>query len=131
MLSKFGTRIFHANSSRQTNQFAAELIGKVEKFHIGRSQSRGSGSGGGGNRHDAGGTYQGHDSANVTRSTSSSGYLDWELPPDYFSKELRIGTSGHRFKVDGIVVRTGRSWRKTKKHWIKAEFDQRCRAPGI
>lgn len=131
ILSKFGTRIFHANGSIETNRAAADAIGRVEKFHIGRSISRGRSAGGGGSRHDAGGNFHGNDSASIGSADSATGYLDYELPPDYFATGLRTGAKLHRYKVDGIVVRNGRIWDKTKRHWIKAEFDQRCRAPAI
>lgn len=126
MLSKFGTRIFHANSSRETNMAAAELVGKIEKFHIGRNVTRSTNAGGGTNRHDQGGNYSGQDGFSISSGRSSSGYLDYEIPPDYFAKDLRTGSKGNGFKVDGIVVRTGKNWRTTGKHWVKGEFDQRC-----
>jgi type IV secretory pathway TraG/TraD family ATPase VirD4 len=125
ILSKFGTRIFHANSSRETNQAAAELIGKVEKFHLTRTRSRGRSSGAGGNRHDEGGGFHGQDGSAVHQGESTSGYLDYELPPDYFATRLRTGSREHGRKVDGIVIRNGRLWRRTGRHWVQAEFRQR------
>lgn len=124
MLSKFGTRIFHANTSRETNQAAAEIIGKVRKYHVTRSISRGSSTGGGGNLHDGGGGFhaQGGDSTNRTESTSVT--MEYELAPDFFATKLRAGGSRNDFKVDGVVVRNARTWKATKRHWLKAEFNQ-------
>jgi type IV secretory pathway TraG/TraD family ATPase VirD4 len=124
ILSKFGTRIFHANSSRETNQAAAELIGKVEKFHLSETRSKGRTSGGGGNRHDEGGGFHGQDGAAINRGESTSGYLDYEIPPDHFATKLRTGSKAHKLKVDGIVIRTARTWKGTGRHWTQAEFSQ-------
>jgi hypothetical protein len=123
ILSKFGTRIFHANTSRETNQAASELIGKVEKFHVTETRSRGSTTGAGGNRHDQSGGFHGNHGANTGTSQSTSGFMDFALPPDYFATSLRTG--GKAKKVDAIVVRNGRNWKSTGRHWVKAEFRQR------
>lgn len=124
ILSKFGTRIFHANTSRETNQAAAELIGKVEKFHLTQTRSKGRTSGGGGNRHDQGGGFHGQDGAATTVGESTAGYLDYEIPPDHFATKLRTGSQNHAHKVDGIVIRNGRTWKQTRRHWVQAEFQQ-------
>ena len=124
ILSKFGTRIFHANTSRETNQAASELIGKIEKFHLSQTRSKGRTSGGGGNRHDQGGGFHGQDGSATTIGESTSGYLDYEVPPDYFATKLRTGSGNHDHKVDGIVIRNARIWKQTKRHWVQAEFQQ-------
>ena len=125
ILSKFGTRIYHANSSRETNQAAADLIGKVEKFHFTQNISRGRSSGTGGSIHDAGhGGFQAQGGANNSIGEGMTGYLDYEITPDFFATKLRTGSKKHHFKVDGIVVRNARTWSKTKRHWIMAEFSQ-------
>ena len=125
ILSKFGTRIFHANTSRETNSYAAETIGKVQKFHVTRSQSRGMSAGGGGSHHDSGSNYQGSDGANIGMSESTSGFLDYEIPPDYFATKLRNGSPKNSFKVDGILIRNARTWKRTQRHWVQAEFRQK------
>lgn len=125
ILSKFGTRIFHANTSRETNNYASETIGKIQKFHVTKSQSRGVTAGGGGSHHDGGGGYHGNDGANIGSSESTSGFLDHEIPPDYFATKLRNGSQKNSFKVDGILIRNARTWKRTKRHWVQAEFNQR------
>jgi hypothetical protein len=125
ILSKFGTRIFHASTSRETNLYASETIGKVQKFHVTKTHSTGRTAGGGGNHHDAGSGYQAQDGVNIGVSQSTSGYLDYEIPPDYFATELRNGSARNKFKVDGILIRNGRTWKRTKRHWIQAEFSQK------
>jgi hypothetical protein len=125
LLGKFGTRVFHSNASYETNLAAAELIGKVEKFHMGESVSTGQTTGGGGTMNDKSSGYSGQSGESSTRSQSASGYMDFEIPPDHFATKLRTGAQRNGFKVDGIVVRTGRNWKRTGRHWLPAEFDQR------
>jgi len=125
MLGKFGTRVFHANTSHETNLAAAELIGKVQKFHVGESVSTAMNTGTGGQLHDAYSGYQGQAGTSATRGQTASGYLDYEVTPDHFATKLRTGAERNRFKVDGVVVRGGRAWKRTGRHWIQAEFSQR------
>lgn len=125
LLGKFGTRIFHANLSYETNLAASELIGKVQKFHVGETQSTTVNSGGGGNVQDGSGGYSGQKGEASVRGQSSSGYMDYEIPPDYFATQLRTGTKVNNYKADAIVVRGNRNWKRTGRHWIKAEFSQR------
>jgi hypothetical protein len=125
MLAKFGTRIFHANTSRDTNTYASDIIGKIQKFHVTKSQSRGMQTGGGGSHHDAAGNYQASAGANIGISESTSGFLDYEIPPDYFATKLRNGSPKNNFKVDAILIRNARTWKRTKRHWVQAEFSQK------
>ena len=122
--SKFGTRIFHASTSRETNMAASELIGKVEKFHTTDTRGTSTTSGAGGNRHDQSGGFHGNHGASQNSGQSTSGYLDYEIPPDYFATQLRTGGPRNKGKVDAIVIRTGRNWKSTGRHWLKAEFTQ-------
>lgn len=126
LLGKFGTRVFHANSSYETNLAASDLIYKVEFFHVGETQSLSANSGAGGNQGDRESGSQGNIGLSAVRGQSSSGYKDYEIAPDHFVSKLRTGTERNRFKVDGIVIRTGRNWKRTGRHWIQAEFDQRA-----
>ena len=125
LLGKFGTRIFHANTSYETNLAAAELIGKVEKFHVGESVTTGQTTGTGGNMNDKSSGFSGQAGHSATRSQSASGYMDFEISPDHFATKLRTGAARNGYKVDGIVIRTGRNWKRTGRHWLPAEFSQR------
>ncbi len=124
LLGKFGTRIFHANTSHDTNVAAADIIGKVRKFHVGQTQSTSFSTGTGGNQQDEVSGFQGQVGRTANVGQSSSGYLDYEIPPDHFATKLRTGSPRNRFKVDGIVIRNGRNWQRTGRHWIQAEFSQ-------
>jgi hypothetical protein len=125
ILSKFGTRIFHANTSIQTNQAAADLIGKIQHYHLNETRGTGSQSGSGGQRHDQSGGFHRNHGANTNSGQSTSGYMDYEIPPDYFATRLRTGSKANGYKVDAIVIRTARTWKKTGRHWTQAEFSQR------
>lgn len=125
LLGKFGTRVFHANLSHETNVAASDLIGKVQKFHVGQTQSLTVSTGTGGSQHDASSGFQGNVGRTMNTGQSSSGYLDYEIPPDHFATKLRTGTAANRFKVDAIVIRGNRNWKRTGRHWIQAEFSQR------
>lgn len=127
LLGKFGLRVFHASLSYETNLAAAELCGKVEKFHHTRSQSYTTNSQTGGGVQEAHGSSQGGTGASASASEGTTGYMDYEIPPDHFATKLRTGTKANNFKVDAIVVRGNRNWKRTGRHWIQAEFDQRLR----
>lgn len=125
LLGKFGTRIYHANLSYETNLAAAELIGKVQKFHVGQTQGTAMNAGSGGSQQDGSGAFQGQDGKSASWGQSSSGYLDYEIPPDHFATKLRAGSKANGYKADAIVVRGNRNWKRTGRHWIQAEFSQR------
>ena len=125
LLGKFGTRIFHANSSHDTNVAASDLIGKVQKFHVGETVGSALNAGTGGNQHEAHGGHQGNTGRSSNRGQSSSGYMDYDIPPDHFASKLRTGAKRNGYKVDGILTRTGKNWKRTGRHWLQAEFDQR------
>ncbi|QBF30061.1 type IV secretory system conjugative DNA transfer family protein [Thalassococcus sp. S3] len=125
LIGKFQTRIFHSNVDKTTNLAAAEMIGKITKQQASRQQNFTQNRG-------EGGAYQAHDVAQsdnsgLGRSTSEtlSTYQDYAVPPEYFTNQLRNGTKANRFKVDGIVVTGGKTWKHSRANFIKAEFDQR------
>ena len=125
LLGKFGTRIYHANLSHETNVAAAEACGKGQKFYVSENIGQTMGGGGGGNQHDMGGGFQAQSNRARSRGKSLNGYQDYHVPPDYFAGQLRTGGPSNRMKVDGIVVRTGRKFQQTGSHWVQVEFDQR------
>ena len=92
LLAKFGTRIFHANSSHKTNLAASDLIYKVQKFHVGETQGTSDNSGRGGSQQDNSSGFQGNIGKARNTGQSSSGYVDYEIPPDHFATKLRTGT---------------------------------------
>lgn len=125
LIGKFQTRIFHSNVDKTTNHAAAEMIGKITKQQASRQQNFTQNRG-------EGGAYQPHDVAQsdnsgLGRSSSEtlSTYQDYAVPPEYFTDQLRNGTKENRYKVDGIVLTSGKTWKHSRANFIKAEFDQR------
>lgn len=125
LLSKYGTMLFHASGSHPTNLAAAEKIGKVEKFHVTETRSRGATSGAGGNRHDESGGFHGNHGANISVGKSTSGFMDFEVPPEHFATKLRTGAKANDYKADAIVIRTAKKFKSTGRHWCQAEFSQK------
>jgi hypothetical protein len=123
LIAKFGTRIAHANTCPKTNEMFANMIGKSEKFHHTQSRSRGTHSGAGGNRHDEAGGYSAQTGANQNASESTSGYMDWEFPPSDFAL-LKTGGTRNKKLVEAVIIRNGRRWRTSGKHWMLAEMKQ-------
>lgn len=123
LMNKFQTRIFHATTDLVTSQYAADIIGQVmhyqgsESINTGTSTSSGHNLGGEGQHTGGGGRNQG-----VTRSRST--YKDFDIPPDYFGRELRTGGPANKFKVDAIIVRNSK-FRSSRRQRIKVEFSQR------
>jgi len=124
ILSKFGTRIFHANTSRQTNEAAAEIIGREHQEEIVLTTSDGNERRGGGHRHDEAGSYDGSKGQSQSESRARQYRYEYAIPPDAFAWRLRTGGPKNKFKVDAIVIRNGATWKATGKHWIQAEFSQ-------
>jgi hypothetical protein len=123
ILAKFGTRVFHANTCTVTNEAAANMIGKVEKFHRTETRSTGQTTGTGGNRHDASGGYHGNHGANQSRGESTSGYMDFDFAPSAFAT-LRTGGPRNKGLADAVIIRNGRKFKATGKHWMLAELEQ-------
>jgi hypothetical protein len=123
LIAKFGTRIVHANTCPKTNEMFANMIGKVEKFHRTESRSRGSTTGSGDNRHDHSGAFSGHTGANQNTSESTSGYMDWEFPPSDFAT-LKTGGTRNKKLCEAVIIRNGRRWRTSGKHWMLMEMKQ-------
>jgi len=124
ILSKFGTRIFHANTSRETNEAAAEIIGREHQEEIVLTTSDANERRGGGHRHDEAGSYDGGSGRSQSESRARQYRYEYAIPPDAFAWRLRTGGPKNKFKVDAIVIRNGATWKATGKHWIQAEFSQ-------
>jgi hypothetical protein len=116
LLGNMGTKIFHANSDRETNQFAAELVGK----RLQPLRSRGSGS-------SLSLGAQTSVGSSSTRGLSES--MDFEIQPREFST-LRKGGPENANTADALVFQNGRQWAATGRTWQKAAFLQRPRESG-
>jgi hypothetical protein len=111
LLGNMGTKIFHANSDRETNQFAAELVGKrlqsLRSFGLGSSLSLGS-----------------HASVGSSSNRGRSENMDYEIQPMEFSA-LRKGGPENAHSSDALVFQNGRLWAGTGRTWQKVAFRQR------
>lgn len=125
LISKFQTRIFHANSDPVTNEYAADICGKITQYQQSRNQSRGHQSGGSGTVNDEANNTSGQGGRNLQEGQTISTYKDFVFQPDYFADRLRTGAAENSYKVDAILVRNGRNFKATGKHYLKAEFSQR------
>jgi TraM recognition site of TraD and TraG len=113
LIGNMGTKVFHANSDRETNQFAADLVGRRLQFlrSVGSSLSLGCQPGAG---------------SSLSRGRSES--MDYEIQPMEFSS-LRKGGPENAYTSDALVFQNGRLWASTDRAWQKVAFRQR--SPGI
>jgi NAD(P)-dependent dehydrogenase (short-subunit alcohol dehydrogenase family) len=112
LLGNMGTKIFHANSDRETNRLAAELVGKrlqsLRTFGSGASLSMG-----------------GQASIGSSASRGRSEHMDFEIQPMELSS-LRKGGSENGHSADALVFQNGRIWEATGRTWQKVAFRQRA-----
>ena len=122
LLGNMGTKIFHANSDRETNQFAADLCGRrlqcLRNAGTGSSLSLGR-----------------EPSVGSTSSRGRSESMDYEIQPMEFST-LRKGGADSAYATDALVFQNGRLWTGTGRTWQKVAFRQRAReltaaVPGV
>jgi hypothetical protein len=117
LLGNMGTKIFHANSDRETNQFAAELVGR--RLQLLRSSGTGSSL-----------TLGVQPSAASSSSRGRSESMDLEIQPTEFSM-LRKGGPENAHTSDALVFQNGRLWAETGRTWQKVAFRQRLPDLGI
>jgi hypothetical protein len=111
LLGNMGTRIFHANSDRDTNQLAADLVGKrlqsLRSVGMGSSLSLG-----------------GHASVGSSSNRGRSESMDYEIQPMELSTLSKGGPeNGHT--SEALVFQNGRIWEGTGRTWQKVGFLQR------
>ena len=99
LLANMGTKIFHANSDFETNQFASNMIGQDI-------------------------TAMGSMSAQLKHGQTAtlSEQVLWQVPPHAFMT-LKYGRKENDYMVEAYVVKTG-PWAHMKKNFIKVEFPQ-------
>ena len=111
LLGNMGTKIFHANSDRETNVFAADLVGK-------RLQSmRNSGEG-------SSVSLGARPSVGSSSSRGRSEAMDYEIQPMEFSI-LRKGGPENAYASDALVFQNGRLWSGSGRAWQKVSFRQK------
>lgn len=123
LLNKFQTRIFHATTDPVTSKYAADLIGQVVHYQGSESVNTSVGANDGVSLGGEG-QHTGGNAKNQGRTRTRSTYKDYDVPPDFFSRELRTGGPQNGFRVDAIIVR-GTTFRSSRRHRIKVEFAQK------
>jgi hypothetical protein len=104
LVGNLQTKIWHANSDPETNNHAAETIGKSWQIRKGESQSYGSGAG------------------NISESVQES--YDYDVIPQTFTR-LRKGGEPNNFEVQAVVFQNGRIWSDQKTR-LYASFNQKA-----
>jgi hypothetical protein len=109
LMGNLATKIFHANTCSQTNQWAAETIARHWQIRgsVGTSSSD----------DERGG-------ARTSRSVGSSDALDFQVEPHEFTLLRKGGPENNRC-VDAIVFQGGRIFHESKKNHLKVCFTQR------
>lgn len=125
ILSKFGTLMFLASTSRETCLAAAEIIGKEYQEEIVFTTSDAREQRSGASRHDEHGGFDGGDGKTRSESHARQYRYEFSVPPDVFAWRLRTGGPRNDYKVDAIIIRNGAQWKSTGRHWLQAEFTQR------
>ena len=105
LVGNLQTKIWHANSDPETNNQAADIIGR--SWHIRRSISTNAGVG----------------QNNVSAGSSSQESYDYDVIPQQFTK-LKKGSPINDFIVEAIVFQSGRLWMNGKTN-LKAIFNQK------
>jgi len=110
LIGNLGTKLFHANSDRETNLLAADLVGK-------RLQSfRSSGSG-------SNWSLSGNASIGSSANRGFSEHMEYEIQPREFAT-LRKGGPENDFRTEALVFQNGRIWASGRKTWQKIAFSQ-------
>lgn len=95
-------KVFHANSDPETNQYAADVIGKSWQTRRGESQSIGM--------------------QQFSMGDSQQESLEWDVIPQTFSR-LAKGGPANNCQVQGIVFQNGRTW-KNNNTYLFSTFKQ-------
>jgi len=104
LVGNLQTKIWHANSDPETNNHAAEVIGKSWQVRRGMSQSFG------------------NESFNMGDSSQES--FDFDVTPQTFTK-LPKGGPENGFQVGGVVFQNGRIWSQDKT-FLFTSFNQKA-----
>ena len=99
LLANMATKVFHGNTCYDTNQYAADMIGRSITLMGSVSGRMTAGQGG-----------------------SFSEQIHYQVQPNEFTT-LKYGRKENNKMVEAIIVKTG-PWAKTKDNYIKAAFKQ-------
>lgn len=105
LMGNLCTKIFHANSDAETNEYASRLIGNTITALSNSSEQRGA--------FQAFGSY--------TEGISTQ-YLPQIQPREFTT--LKTGGNGNNYEVNGIVAVNGKQW-ASGKNYMRATFKQK------
>lgn len=105
ILANLKTKFFHANSDPETNNFAAELIGKEWSARVSTNLNS--------TPTDTMGALFGQSQQGSSVGTSES--LEYEYLPNDF-KKLRTGGHQNQGAIDVVVLQSGRRWPNGKNY---------------
>ena len=111
LMGNLGTKFFHANSDRDTNQFAADLVGK--RLQAFRSAGAGTNLGFGGSAGFGSSAHHG-----------VSEHVDYEIQPREWAV-LAKGGPENGFQTEALIFQNGRTWGPAGRTWQKVAFGQR------
>lgn len=104
LMGNLGTKIFHAQSDRATNHYAAEVIGQEWTTAMNFSASAA-------------------ESSHNSQSSGGSQTVQYKILPEAFTR-LRKGGPQNGLQVEGIVFQGGRVWNATGDTYLKVVFKQ-------
>jgi NAD(P)-dependent dehydrogenase (short-subunit alcohol dehydrogenase family) len=117
LLGNLVTKVVHANTDLTTNRWASELIGQSERWDVSVTLA-------GEERSARPGTLEWmRGGQEKGPSTTSSRRVEPDVRPEQF---LRLATGGEQygFEVEAFVVRGGRTFGRTGKHYLAVRFTQ-------
>lgn len=111
LIGNLGTKVFHANSCVDTNQYASDLIGRCKQLYGGFSSSV----------QDEWTSWDGP----KTQSTASfNENLAYKLEPAAFTT-LAKGGKPNRFMCSAVLFQNGRIFKSTNDNYLVSWFNQR------
>lgn len=102
-LGTLSTKIFHANTEKETNEYASNLIGK--SIHLKKSESKNI------------------NSAGYSKTEGTSEDIDFIIPPEQFNM-LLTGGKLNRYLVEGIIHCQEAPWKNDGLPYYKTFFNQ-------
>ncbi len=107
ILGNLSTKIFHANSDPDTNEWASKVFGKAWGYKTSVTT----------------GDSQSENGASSNQGHSMSQQLNNIIEPNEFTTLLKGGKE-NSFIVEAFIHQAGRTWKATSNNYLKARFSQ-------
>lgn len=104
LMGNLSTKIFHANSDAETNEYASRLIGNSQQTLSNSSEQ-----------------HQAFSLTDNYTQGSSTQYLPQIQPREFTT--FKTGGENNNYQVQGVVFTTGRTW-SDNKNYVKTTFNQ-------